>query len=413
MSNCEVVVTGMGTVSAFGAGVETMWRNLRAGVSGVDWLTVYDTTDHPVRFGGEARGFDPAQHLKKHFPRERDRCSQLGLVASAEALGQAGLLDDEQNSTVPSVAAILGTGSGPCHELEHTYVSYQEKGRRGIRPTTVPRCMINGPSSTLSIYFGLRGQHHCISSACASGASAIGQGYLLIKSGVESIVLCGGSESMLGYTIMLGWNALRVLAQHEDPKKASRPFDRARNGLVMGEGAGMVVLESRESAERRGVPILAKVAGYGAVSDAHNITAPRLEGQVQAIRKALANAEVHPGDVDYVNAHGTSTQANDAVEAQALHEVFGSRGKGLPISSTKSMMGHSLGACAGQELIACVLAIRDRFVPPTINLEEPDPDLGLDLVPNQGREHPVNLAMSTSFAFGGNNSVILVQRFES
>jgi 3-oxoacyl-[acyl-carrier-protein] synthase II len=272
--------------------------------------------------------------------------------------------------------------------------------------------MISSPPSIVSIYFGLHGEHHSISSACASSASAIGHAYLLIRSGMESIVLCGGSESMLCYTMMLGWNALRVLAQHDDPKKASRPFDRARNGLVMGEGAGMIVLESRESAERRGVPILAKVAGYAAVSDAYNITAPRLEGQVQAIRKALGNAGIRPADVDYVNAHGTSTQANDAVEAQAFHEVFGSRGNALPISSTKSMMGHSLGACAAQEFIACVHAIRDQFVPPTINLDEPDPDLKLDLVPHRGREHPVNLAMSTSFAFGGNNSVILVQRFE-
>jgi 3-oxoacyl-[acyl-carrier-protein] synthase II len=268
--------------------------------------------------------------------------------------------------------------------------------------------MFNSLSSQLSIHVGLTGANHVVASACSSGAAAIGLGLLFIRQGWAEIVLCGGADAPFTPVTFAAWTSLRVLARHPEPTQASRPFDARRNGLVLGEGAAMVVLESRESADRRGVQPLASILGFGASSDAHHITAPTVAGQVAAMRACLADAELEGEKVDYINLHGTATRANDECEATAVAEVFGARGEQMPASSTKSMLGHSLGASGAIEFVICVDVLRRGFVPPTINCDEPDPNIGLDYVPLVGRKHHVRIAMSNSFAFGGNNACVLI-----
>jgi 3-oxoacyl-[acyl-carrier-protein] synthase II len=270
--------------------------------------------------------------------------------------------------------------------------------------------MFNSLSSNLSIYFGMTGGNLVIASACASAASAIGLGTLMIRHGYADVVLAGGADSCLTPAMFACWTKLRVMAQHDVPQKASRPFDAHRNGMVLGEGGAMLVLESRKSAERRAVEPLGKICGVGTSSDAHHITSPTLLGQRTAIGRCLADAGISPAEVDYLNAHGTGTRANDETEGQAIVEVFGPRGPGLPVSSTKSMIGHSLGASGAIELVVCMHAARNEFVPPTLNCDEPEPAVGVDFVPNTGRPHRVKFAMSNSFAFGGNNVSLLTQR---
>jgi 3-oxoacyl-[acyl-carrier-protein] synthase II len=272
--------------------------------------------------------------------------------------------------------------------------------------------MFNSASSLMSIYFGLTGGNQVVSAACASGTVAIGQAFQLVRSGLEPLVLCGGADSPLCPSMFAAWTNLRVLARHEVPEQAARPFDEHRNGLVLAEGAGALVVESLESAVQREAPILAEIIGYGASSYAHHITEPSQAGQQLAIERSLRDARIDPDRVGYINAHGTGTEANDAVEAAAIHQIFGARGPALPVSSTKSMLGHSLGASGAQEAVVCLFTLREQFVCPTRNCDRPDPDLGLDYVPHQGRSQSVDIAMSNSFAFGGNNSVLLLQRFD-
>lgn len=321
------------------------------------------------------------------------------------------LLDDQQFQQGAPIGVVVGTGGGPCSEAEFSYGCFFEHGWKGVRPTTVPKGMISVVSGQLSLYFRLTGCNHIVSAACASGAVAMGQAYMLIKYGQERAVLCGGAEAILCPGMFAAWTSLRVLAKHPEPTKACRPFDKQRSGLVLSEGAAMAVFESLESAEQRDAEILAEVIGYGASSDAAHMILPSQQGQAMAIRRCLADARLEPDEVDYINAHGTSTEINDRIEAETIREVFGIRGQGLPVSSTKSMLGHSLGASAAFEFLVCVQAVRNCFVPPTLNCDEPDPDIGLDYVPNRGREHPVNVAMSNAFAFGGSNAILLLRRF--
>jgi 3-oxoacyl-[acyl-carrier-protein] synthase II len=409
----DVVVTGLGAVSPFGGGIDTLWHNVREGRSGVSWIETLGDLDpelYPVRFAAEVKGFSVADYLKQHCAPRLGKTVQMGLVAAREALLQARLLDEDERvrDIGTPVSAILGSAHGPCHETEIGYESYFQRGPAGVRPTTVPTCMFNSLSSNISIHFGLTGSNHVIASACSSATTAIGLALLLIRHGYAEVVLCGGADAPLTSPLFSGWTKLRVLAEHDDPKQASRPFDRRRNGLVLGEGASIAILESRESAERRGVTPLALVAGFGSSSDAQHLTTPCVGGQVRAMKACLADANVEPDCVDYLNLHGTATRANDETEARAVHEVFGPRGRRMPASSTKSTLGHAAGASGALEFAICVQVLRDRFVPPTINCDDPDPEVGLDYVPYEGRAHSVQFAMSNSFAFGGNNASILV-----
>jgi len=336
----------------------------------------------------------------------------MGLVAAREALGQAQLLGSSDKLFDPSIRieTIVGSGHGPCHEAEVGYATFFQRGPAAVRPTTIPKSMFNSLSCNLSIHFGAIGTNLVIASACASGASAIGLATVLIRHGYAEIVLAGGADSPLTPVVFACWTKLRVLAQNPKPENACRPFDRSRNGMVLGEGAAMVVLESRDHAKRRGTAPLASIRGYGTSSDAFHVTTPTAAGQRRAMEGCLADAGVQPGDVEYINAHGTGTKANDETEARAITDVFGRRGAAMPVSSTKAMLGHSLGASGAIEFVVCVEAIRQSFIPPTINCHEPDPDLGLDYVPHVGRPQHVHFAMSNSFAFGGNNVAILLEK---
>ncbi len=409
----DVVVTGLGAVSPFGGGVDVLWRNVRHGRSGVDWIETLGELDpelYPVRYAAEVKAFSVAELLKQNPGPRIGKSIQMGLVAAREALAQAKLLDDEERAIDigTPISAIMGSAHGPCHETEIGYGAFFQHGPAAVRPTTVPMCMFNSLSSNISIHFGLTGSNHVIASACSSATTAIGLGLLLIRHGYADVVLCGGADAPLTSPLFSSWTKLRVLAEHEDPKQASRPFDRRRNGLVLGEGAAITVLESLESAERRGVTPLARVAGYGSSSDAQHITAPCVDGQVRAMKACLRDANVEPGWVDYLNLHGTATRANDETEARAVAEVFGPRGSRMPASSTKSTLGHAVGASGAMEFAICVQSIRDHFVPPTINCDDPDPEVGLDYVQGEGRDHSIRYAMSNSFAFGGNNASVLV-----
>jgi 3-oxoacyl-[acyl-carrier-protein] synthase II len=413
-SNCrDVVVSGLGAVSPFGAGMRSLWENVQRGKSAVDWIDCLGELDphfYPVRYAAEVKGFKVADHLKNHCPGRLGKTAKMGLVAAREALQQARLLDENEHvrGSDSRVSVIIGSGHGPCHETEGGYEAYFLRGPSAIRPTTLPKCMFNSLSSNVSIHFGLTGANHVIASACSSASTAIGLALMMIRHGYADLVLCGGADAPLTHPLFSGWTKLRVLAEHEDPTRASRPFDRLRNGLVLGEGAAMAVLESRESAERRGVEPLACVAGYGTASDARHLTTPTVEGQIRAMRACLRDAEVEPTCVDYLNMHGTATRANDETEARAVAEVFGPRGSSMPASSTKSTLGHPLGASGAIEFAICAQTLRDQFVPPTINCEDPDPSVGLDYVPYEGRPHRVRFAMSNSFAFGGNNASLLL-----
>jgi 3-oxoacyl-[acyl-carrier-protein] synthase II len=409
----EVVTTGLGAVSPFGIGSPTLWKGLSAGRSGIDWIEALgelNRENFPVRYAGEVKEFDVDRLLKKYTDVRLEKSAQMALVAAQEALEQAGLLTASgalQDRFNP-VSVIAGSGHGACHESEQSYAAYFTRGQRAIRPASIPKCMFNTLSSQLSIHFGLTGANHVIASACSSGTAAIGLGLLFIRQGWADIVLCGGADAPLTPALFAGWTNLRVMARHDDPQKASRPFDAKRNGMVLGEGAAMVVLESRESAERRGVRPIARMLGYGTSSDAHHLTAPTRAGQAAAMRNCLADGQCAPEQVDYINLHGTATKANDETEAAAVVEVFGPRGAQMPASSTKSMLGHSLGASGALEFVICAMALQNQFVPPTLNCDEPDPEVGLDYVPHDGRPHPVRVAMSNSFAFGGNNACILI-----
>jgi 3-oxoacyl-[acyl-carrier-protein] synthase II len=409
----EVVVTGMGAVSPFGIGVGPLWSGVSAGHSGIDWIDDIldlDPAIYPIHYAAAVKNFCVDDHLKRHCEVRTEKSVQMGLVAGHEALCQAGLFrHEEMGICVPNpVAVVVGSGHGPCHEADAGYQAYFTRGPRAVRPATLAKSMFNSLSSNLSIHFGLTGANLVIASACSSGTMAIGLAAILIRDGFVDRALCGGADAPLTQAIFTGWTNMRVLARHSEPKKASRPFDAQRNGLVVGEGAAIVVLESRESAEHRGAKPLATVLGYGTSSDAHHITAPTVAGQVAAMRSCLADAGLARENVDYLNLHGTATRANDECEATAVVEVFGPCGARMPASSTKSMLGHSLGASGALEFVICVESLRNGFVPPTINCDEPDPSVGLDYVRLVGREHPVQIAMSNSFAFGGNNACILL-----
>jgi 3-oxoacyl-[acyl-carrier-protein] synthase II len=406
----RVVVTGMGAVTPLGADWGSTWRGLREGCNGIRRVKTFDPGDMPVAFGGEVDDLVAADCLARPISAKAEKSVQLGMIAAREALRQAGIVDDQEMQRDTAVAVALGSGLGPWRETEASALAYQ-RGWKSVRPTTVPKSMYNTLASSISLHFGLTGCHYVVASACTSASVAIAQAYMMVKSGMETAVLCGGADAPIGACMMGVWMNMRILARHDDPALASRPFDKKRNGLVFGDAAAMLVVESLESAQARGATVLAEIAGVGGSSDAFHLTAPSQAGQANALRRCLASAEVRPEDVHYINAHGTGTEANDRVEAMSILDVFGPRGRDLPISSTKSMIGHSLGTSGAVEMLVLVQSILDQYVHPTRNCDEPDPEVGLDYVPHQGREHPIDAAISNSFGFGGNNTVLLCRRF--
>ncbi|MEZ6188352.1 MAG: beta-ketoacyl-ACP synthase II [Planctomycetota bacterium] len=407
----RVVVTGVGAVSPMGVGADALWNGVKAGQSGIGPITLFDTKDFPVTFAGEVKGFDVGEHFDKKEARHLDRVTQFAMVASREAVKDAGL--DLESEDTTRIGAIIGSGIGGLDTTEKQVLTLHERGVRRVTPFLVPMMMINAPGGQVAIDLGLRGPNMCVSSACASANHAIGLALHSIRYGQADVLLAGGSEAALTPIGLAGFCSARALSKrNDDPQGASRPFDATRDGFVFGEGAGVLVLEERERAIARGARIYAEICGFGNTDDAFHITAPHAEGDgaARSMAEALRDAELEPSDVTYINAHGTSTELNDKLETMAIKRVFGDHAQKLAISSTKSMVGHLLGASGGVESVVCAKAIHEGIAPPTINLNTPDPECDLDYVPNEARELTIEAAISNTFGFGGHNACLAFRR---
>jgi 3-oxoacyl-[acyl-carrier-protein] synthase II len=413
MENKKVVVTGLGIVSPIGIGVENFWGNILAGKSGIKPITHFDASAFDCRIAGSIADYDPQNYFSSKEARHLSNFIQYALVASREAIKIAGL--DLNSVNKDRMSVLIGSGIGSLESMEEEYEKLKTRGPSRMSPFFIPKMIINEAAGHVSIETGARGPATCVTTACATATNAIGDAFRLIKHGYADLVIAGGTESAITPLGIGGFCALKALSTRNDsPEKASRPFDLNRDGFVMGEGAGIAVLESYEHAKKRGAVILAEFGGYGSTSDAHHITAPEPSGAgaARAMVEAMDEAGLKPQDIGYINAHGTSTKLNDQVESLAIKLAMGDYAKKVAVSSTKSMTGHLLGAAGGVEFAAIVLAVRDNIVPPTINYETPDPDCDLDYVPNTARKTEVNAAYSNSLGFGGHNATILVKKFK-
>jgi 3-oxoacyl-[acyl-carrier-protein] synthase II len=408
----RVVITGIGLVTSLGQGVEEVWGKLLAGVSGIGLLDRFDTEAYPVKIAGQVRGFDPDPFIDPKDSRLMDLYMQFGVVASHLALRDAGL-DPRTMASTERVGVIIGSGIGGGATFEAQVLEMKARGARRVHPACIPMVLINMAAAHVSMAFGIRGPTSAVSTACSSGANAIGDGLRMIQHGYADAMICGGAESTLYPFGVAGfWTARALSTRYDSPASASRPFDAERNGFVIAEGAAIVVLEALEHARARGARVYAELRGYGMSSDAYNMTMPRPDGSgaAQCMRAALADAGVTTDDVGYVNAHGTATKLGDVGETLALKDVFGPRALAVPVSSTKSMTGHLLGAAGSLEAAITALALRDDTMPPTINLEHPDPECDLDYVPGQARTGIRGVALTNSFAFGGHNVALVLDR---
>ena len=410
--NNRVVVTGVGVVCPLGLDVSTTWDGLIAGRSGIDYITRFDAESFVTKFAGEVKGFEPTDYMSRKDAYRMDRFAQLAVAASRQALEQAGLEITPNNQN--DVGVIVGSGVGGLDTLSRQIKVMLEKGPDKVSPFLVPMMAPNMGSAQVSITIGARGPNYGTTSACSSGSDAVGVAYEVVKHGNAQVMIAGGSEALVTPIVIAAFNTERALStRNSEPQLASRPFDAERDGFVVGEGAGVLILESLSFARERGANIMAEMVGYGATGDAYHITqpAPDGEGAVRAIEIALHKAGLTPGEVDYINAHGTSTPLNDRVETQAIKTVFGDDAYRIPISSTKSMIGHLLGGAGGVEAAVCVLVIKHGIIPPTINLTHPDPECDLDYVPNVARRAKVTAALSNSLGFGGHNSMLAFRQY--
>jgi len=414
MNKRRVVVTGLGLVTPLGVGVEANWEALMAGRSGVGPITRFDVSNFKTKIAGEVRNFNPEDFMEKKLVRRLDMFVHFALAAARMAMEESGLPVTPENSG--RIACILGCGLGGLATLENTHKLLLERGADRISPFFIPMLIGNMAPGQISIEFGAKGPNLCISTACAAGTHAIGQAFHYIREGVSDAAICGGAEAVVTPLGLGGFNAMKAIStRNHEPEKASRPFDRDRDGFVMGEGSGIVILEEMNQALERGAPIYAEVIGFGMSGDAFHMTAPPEggEGAVMCMRAALEDAGLPPAEIDCINAHGTSTDLNDLYETQAIKTVFGEKAKSIPISATKSMTGHLLGAAGGVEAVYSVLTIKRGVIPPTINYENPDPLCDLDYVPNQPRAAEVKTIMSNSFGFGGTNGALIFRAFRS
>lgn len=408
----RVVVTGMGAVTPIGIGKDDFWQALLAGKSGITTVSRFDASEYSTQIAGEVKDFDPANYMDKKEARRMDRCTQFALAGATMAIKDSGL--DLEAEDRDRIGTIIGTGIGGMETLHDQYKVLFEKGPNRISPFFVPMMIANMSSGQVSITFGLRGPCMCVVTACATATNSIGEAFRIIQHGDADVMVTGGTEATISPAALAGFCSMKALSSRNDaPEKASRPFEKDREGFVMGEGSGVVVIESLEHALARGAHIYAELVGYGSNADAFHITAPAPEGAQAAKCMALAikDAGVSPSVVDYINAHGTSTPLNDKNETLAIKSLFGEHAYKLAISSTKSMTGHLLGAAGGIEFIAASLTVQNDIIHPTINYETPDPDLDLDYVPNQARKKVVNYALSNSFGFGGHNATLLVKKY--
>ncbi len=408
----RVVITGLGVVSPVGNDVETFWENIKNGKSGVGKITKFDATDFPVQIAAEVKGFDPLKYFDKREARRLDPFIQFAVAAAQEAVKNAGL--EEGSVDKERVGVLIGSGIGGIHTIEEQHEILLKKGPRRVSPYCVPMEIINMASGVVSMKFGFKGPNISVVTACATGTHAIGEAVRTIAYGDADVMVAGGAESCITPLAVAGFAAARALStRNDEPERASRPFEKNRDGFVMGEGAGIVVLEEYEHAKKRGAPILAEVVGYGTSGDAYHMTAPAPEGEgaARAMRNALKDAGISPEEVDYINAHGTSTKFNDLYETMAIKSVFKEHAYNVKISSIKSMIGHLLGAAGGVEVISSVLTLKTGVIPPTINYEEPDPECDLDYTPNEAVEADVKYVLKNSFGFGGTNACLVLKKF--
>jgi 3-oxoacyl-[acyl-carrier-protein] synthase II len=409
MTTRRAVITGMGTVNSICCDIPGLWRALCAGQSGISKIEQFDTTAFKVHFGGEVKGFNPEPALDARTARRLDRFSQFALIAAIQAVKDSGI--DFSKEDIYRCGVILGSGIGGLNEFEEQHGRYRDKGPDRISPFVIPKMIANAAPANISIHFGLCGPNTAVATACASAANAITDAFRAIQWGYADVMVSGGSEAAMTPMGLGGFISAHALSTRNDnPPGASRPFDRDRDGFVLSEGAGVIILEELEHAKRRGAHIIAELLGCGSTADAHNITAPHPEGNgaIRAMEFALKDAHLNPEDIQYINAHGTSTQLGDVAETAAIKKVFGGHARKLAVSSTKSMLGHLLGASGGVELIATAMSIKTGVIHPTINLLNPDPACDLDYVPNTARESRVRRALSNSFGFGGHNCCLLV-----
>jgi 3-oxoacyl-[acyl-carrier-protein] synthase II len=408
----RVVITGLGVVTPLGLELKTFWQNLLAGKSGVHKLTTLDTTLYKIHFGGDIPDFDVADHASAKDIKKLDRFTQFAVHAGAHAVSDAGLNFESLDRTRCGV--ILGSGIGGLSEIENQIARMIEKGPDRVSPFTVPKMMLNAAGGNLSITYGLKGPNYAVATACASATNAMGDAMRSIRLGETDLVITGGTEAAITKMGLAAFQNMKALSmRNDDPASASRPFDADRDGFVLGEGAGLLVFEELQHAIHRGARIYAEVLGYGTTSDAGHITAPDPEGTgaAAAIRAAISDAEISPSDIDYINAHGTSTPLGDKAETKAIRAVLGAHADKVAVSSTKSALGHSLGASGGIEAVILCKSIEDQILAPTINYHTPDPQCDLDYVPNTARKARVDITMSNSFGFGGHNACIVVGRY--
>ncbi|MBU1727466.1 MAG: beta-ketoacyl-ACP synthase II [Candidatus Omnitrophica bacterium] len=414
MQENRVVVTGLGIISPVGNDVSSFWQAIKEGKSGVGPITYFDPAGFDSRIAGEVKGFDPALYGLTHKDTKRmDQFVQFAVASAKQAITQSGL--DLAKEDRERIGALIGSGIGSLHTIEEQHKIYLNKGPSRLSPFLIPMLIVNEAAGQVGIVYGLKGPNSCVATACASGSHSIGEAFRILERGDADVMVAGGTESCIVATGVGGFCALKGLSmRNNEPQKASRPFDKERDGFIMAEGCGLVVLETLDHAKKRNAKILAEIVGYGMTCDAYHMTAPdpQGDGASRAMNLALKDSHLNPQDVDYINAHGTSTKLNDKLETLAIKRAMGDYAKKVAVSSTKSMTGHLLGAAGGVEFVVCCLALQDGVVPPTINYEYPDPECDLDYVPNTARKMSLEVCMSNSLGFGGHNATLIVKKFK-
>ena len=408
----RVVITGLGAITPIGNNVEEFWKGIKEGKCGIDEITHFDTTNYKVKLAAEVKNYNPEEYFDRRSAKRLDKFSQFAIIATKEAWNDSKL--DKEKEDMERIGVILGSGIGGLETMEKEMSNLHEKGPDRVSPMFIPMNIVNMAAGNVAIELGTKGESIAMVTACASGTHCIGESFRMIKNGYQDIVISGGTESTITPIGIAGFTNIKALSQSTDKNRASIPFDKERSGFVMGEGAGIVILEELEHAKARGAKIYAEVVGYGATSDAYHITSPAPEGEggARAMKIAMEEAGAKPEDITYINAHGTSTHLNDSCETMAIKTALGEASKKVMVSSTKGHTGHLLGAAGGVEAVVCAKAVEEGFVPATINYQVPDEECDLDIVPNEGRKVDIKYAMSNSLGFGGHNASILLKKYE-
>lgn len=409
----RVVVTGIGAITPIGNNVNDFWKGIKEGKCGINEITLFDNTDFKVKLAAEVKGYNPEDYFDRKAAKRLDRFSQFSIIAAKEAIKDSGITPE--NTNMERVGVVVSSGIGGLTTIEEQNKNMVEKGPDRVSPMYIPMSICNMAAGNIAIELGAKGESFAMVTACASATHSIGESYRMIKHGYQDAIIVGGTEASITPTGIAGFMNIKALSQSTDKLRASIPFDKERSGFVMGEGAGIIILEELEHAQKRGAKIYAEIVGYGATSDAYHITspAPNGEGGARAMRKAIEDANIAPSEITYINAHGTSTHLNDLCETMAVKTALGEASKNVMMSSTKGHTGHLLGAAGGVEAIVCVKAIEEGFVPATIGYKEKDEECDLDIVPNEGRKVDIKYALSNSLGFGGHNSSIIFKKFEN